>query len=39
MKSKAGMFTGTTGRVFLLICAMYFIVKRSAGYVAAWFCS
>ena len=25
MKSKAGMFTGTTGRVFLLICAMYFI--------------
>src|ERR1700741_1907014 len=25
MKSKAGMFTGTTGRAFLLICAMYFI--------------
>jgi sugar phosphate permease len=25
MKSKAGMFAGTTGRVFMLICAMYFI--------------
>ena len=25
MKAKAGMFTGTTGRVFMLICAMYFI--------------